>query len=107
VLFGRSFLAYTALVVPVGIAQILQASSSGYAIIVKADRRVRALLLCRVLNTGTALVMAPILGSVYGVLGAAWGLAAGPALGALATIALGLRSQDIQLRRSTPASAGT
>jgi O-antigen/teichoic acid export membrane protein len=94
-LFGSKFVRYIGLVVPFGGAQLLRALATGFSLLIRADRRVRALVLVRVVATGTALVLCPILASLWGVTGAAWGLALGSAIGSVASMWCGLAPRDI------------
>jgi O-antigen/teichoic acid export membrane protein len=97
VVFGDEFLRFAALVVPVAIAQLLRAQSLGFALLLKADRRVRAVVVSQAVPTVGSIVLTPVLAYLYGAAGAMWGLAFRPALTALLTIWWGGRPADIRL----------
>ena len=86
-IFGPSFSGFTAIVWPVGIAQVLTAASIGFGLLLKAQRRGRALLIAGSAGSAASLVLATALAWTVGLTGAAWGLAAGSAIGALALTA--------------------
>ena len=97
--FGPEFTTFTALVLPIALAQLLRAASTGFSILLKVDRRVHAIVLCRALTTTVVLLLAPLGAYRYGVLGAVWGLALGSAIGSAATIVCGLLPHDIATSR--------
>jgi O-antigen/teichoic acid export membrane protein len=99
--FGPQFAKFTSLVPPTAIGQLIGASAIGFAIFVRADRRVHAIVASRALNTGVTLLLAPLLAMRYGVLGAVWGLSLGPALGSSSIVVFGLLPTDI-FQRSEP-----
>jgi hypothetical protein len=81
------------------LAQLLRASSTGFSILLKADRRVHAITVCRGLTTGLALVLGPTLAARYGLVPAVWGTEIGLIIGSLATIVCGLMPGDVPFRR--------
>ena len=96
--FRPEFTRFTPLILPTAIAQFVWASSIGFVILLKADRRVHASVACIAANTLSTFTLTPVLAARYGVLGAAWGLAAGTAAGAIASIVFGLFPRDIHLQ---------
>ena len=100
--FGPEFAMFTSLVLPIALAQLLRAASTGYSVLLKADRRVHAIVVCRAVTTVVVLVLAPLFAYRYGVLGAVWGLALGSAVGSAATILCGLLPRDIGQRTRVP-----
>ncbi len=74
-LFGRRFLRYRDLVVPIAAGQVFTAAAVGFAPLLKVERRGRFLLLTRF----AGLVLTTGIGSIaairYGLIGAAWGAA--------------------------------
>jgi len=101
-LFGPEFGIYTAIVIPVALGQLLRASSTGYSILLKADRRVHALTVGRGITTGLALVAGPVLAARYGLVPAVWGTEMPLVLGSIATIVCGLLAGDVPFRRRSP-----
>jgi O-antigen/teichoic acid export membrane protein len=93
--FGPEFGVFTSLVLPVALAQMLRAVSTGFAILIKADQRVGAIMTNRALSTTLAMVLGPALAALYGLVPAVWGLAMASAAGSTATIVFGLMSRDI------------
>jgi O-antigen/teichoic acid export membrane protein len=89
-LFGSPFERFSDLILPISLGA-LTGGAIGFQILLKAQRRGRRVLAANVGGNGTMLVAATLLALAYGVEGAAWGLAAGQAVGAvlLAVLALG------------------
>jgi O-antigen/teichoic acid export membrane protein len=79
--FGDSFADFRNLVLPIGVAQLIFAGGSGFWLLAKAASRGRALVVARAVGSTTSLVAAATLAGMYGLTGAAWGLALGTALG--------------------------
>jgi O-antigen/teichoic acid export membrane protein len=98
-LFGPEFAVFTALVVPIALGQLLRASAIGFSILLKADRRVHAITVCRGLTTGLALVLGPTLAARYGLVPAVWGTEIALIIGSIATILCGLMPGDVAFRR--------
>jgi O-antigen/teichoic acid export membrane protein len=99
-LFGPEFAVFTAIVIPVALGQLLRASSIGFSILLKADRRVHAITICRAVTTVLALVFGPTLAALYGLVPAVWGTELALVTGSIATIVLGLMARDVPFRRS-------
>ena len=72
--FGDEFRSYTELLIPIGVGQLTAAVFIAYPDLLKAQRRTRTLFLVAAASVPVLLVVTPILGFVYGMLGAAWGL---------------------------------
>jgi O-antigen/teichoic acid export membrane protein len=83
-LFGAEFQEFTSLIWPVGLGQLAVAGTLGFSMLMKAQRRGRAFLICLSIGSLSALVFAVGLAVVSGIEGAAWGMAIGAALGAAA-----------------------
>jgi O-antigen/teichoic acid export membrane protein len=95
--FGPEFERFTSLVLPTALAQLVWAASIGFLILLKADQRVHAIVGCMAVNAAATLLLTPLLATWFGVLGAAWGLASGPAVGSAAAILCALSAHDIPL----------
>ena len=80
IVFGAEFASFAGLVVPIGVNQLLYAGAIGFSLLLKAQRRGRALVASRMLSSVSSLLLVLYLGSRYGVLGASWGLALGSGL---------------------------
>jgi FkbM family methyltransferase len=89
--FGAPFAGFADLVWPLGAVQILAAAPVGFALLLKAQRRGRALVLARGVGLVASLSTVWALATVAGLRGAAWGLAAGALVGALALTWLATR----------------
>jgi O-antigen/teichoic acid export membrane protein len=85
--FGRSFIPFVALILPVGVSQILIAGTIGFALLLKAQARGTALLAARVVGSVSSLVLALSLAASHGVTGAAWGMAVASGVSSLALVA--------------------
>ena len=72
--FGDEFRSYGELMVPIGVGQLTAAMFIAYPNLLKAQHRTRALFLVAAASVPVLLVVTPILGLVYGIVGAAWGL---------------------------------
>jgi O-antigen/teichoic acid export membrane protein len=101
-LFGPEFAEFTVIVVPIALGQLLRAASIGFSILLKADRRVHAITICRGLTTGLALVFGPALAARYGLVPAVWGTEMPLVIGSVATVVCGLRVGDVPFRRRRP-----
>ncbi len=88
--FGQSFAGFTNLVWPVGIGQVIASTALASGLLLKAERRGRALLLSGTAGALSTLGLAAGLAAAFGVVGAAWGLAAGSAVGAVAMMFLAI-----------------
>ena len=72
--FGDEFKSYSELLIPIGIGQLTAAMFIAYPNLLKAQQRTKALFLIAAASIPVMIVVTPILGLVYGVVGAAWGL---------------------------------
>jgi O-antigen/teichoic acid export membrane protein len=73
--FGPSFTSFGSLILPVGVGQILIAGTMGFALLLKAQARGKALLGARVVGAMSGLILVVALAVTHGVTGAAWGMA--------------------------------
>jgi O-antigen/teichoic acid export membrane protein len=103
--FGPTFRTYAPLALPLALAQLLRAAATGFGLLLRADRRVRALITSRMISTGATLVFAPLLAWQFGAIGAVTGLGLGSAVGSIADIGFGVLSADITLSWLPRASA--
>jgi hypothetical protein len=81
------------------LGQLLRASSTGFSILLKADRRVHAITVARGLTTGLGLVFGPLLAARYGLVPAVWGTEMSLVIGSVATIVCGFLPGDVPFRR--------
>jgi O-antigen/teichoic acid export membrane protein len=81
--FGSSFRSFEPLVWPIGLREILVAPTLGFPLLLRAQGRGRALLAGRTIASVVTLTLGTVLAVRDGVIGAAWGIATGAALGAL------------------------
>jgi O-antigen/teichoic acid export membrane protein len=72
--FGDEFKAYRELFIPIGFGQLMAAMFIAYPNLLKAQQRTRTLFLIAAASVPMLLVVTPVLGFLYGILGAAWGL---------------------------------
>jgi O-antigen/teichoic acid export membrane protein len=99
-LFGSSFKHFSNLVWPVATGQLLTGAALGFALLLTAQKRGRAILGYGAVTWLGSFVLASTLAWTSGVVGAAWGLAGGLALGAVTKTALALRG--VESRPSAP-----
>jgi O-antigen/teichoic acid export membrane protein len=85
--FGPSFRSFGSLVLPVGVGQILVAGTMGFALLLKAQTRGKALLGARVVGAISSLILVLALAVTHGVTGAAWGIAAAGGATSIALVA--------------------
>jgi O-antigen/teichoic acid export membrane protein len=98
-LFGSSFEQFGHLVWPIASGQLPAAAALGFTLLLTAQRRGRAVLLGGAVATnGAQLVFATPLAWHFGLTGAAWGIAAGTAFGALTKMALALSGSSAPVR---------
>ncbi|MGB7588854.1 MAG: hypothetical protein WBM00_09115, partial [Solirubrobacterales bacterium] len=71
--FGQSFADFRAIMIPIGLAQVLAAPAFGLMLFLKAEQRGATLFLLGTLNAVVYLVLTVTLGSAFGITGAAWG----------------------------------
>jgi O-antigen/teichoic acid export membrane protein len=93
-LFGRSFAKYQTLVWPMVVSQTATASVTGFALLLKAQRRGRAILLQGIAGPLLSLAFIPALAYAAGVEGAAWGMALNSAATGIFIIVLALRQPN-------------
>ena len=105
--FGPDFARFAVLALPIALAQLIRALSTGFSVLIKAAARVHAIVVTRALSTGLTLVLGPLFAALYGLTPAVWGLALGSAAGSIVTIGLGLMSRDVPLRRARPSASGS
>ncbi len=89
--FGRSFRGFEALIMPVGVSQIFVAATMGFALLLMARARGKALLVARVIGSVSSLILALVLAGTNGVTGAAWGMAVAGGLASIAIVAFSVR----------------
>ncbi len=85
--FGSSFRSFGALIIPIGVGQILIAGTTGLALLLKAQARGKAILAARVVGSVSSLVLVLPLAATYGIIGAAWGMALAGGIASVALIA--------------------
>jgi O-antigen/teichoic acid export membrane protein len=103
IVFGAAFASFGRLVVPIGVGQLLYAGAIGFSLLLKAERRGRALVGSRILSSVSSLLLLLYLGSRYGVMGASWGLALGTGLGWVSVTVLALRHRGVASEGDTTA----
>jgi O-antigen/teichoic acid export membrane protein len=91
VLFGSEFTRFRDLIWPIAAAQTSLAIGLGFVLLIKAQRRGRALLFARMVGATIALGLIWLLASLSGVLGAAWGGAIGSIIGTIVLVTTALR----------------
>jgi O-antigen/teichoic acid export membrane protein len=94
-LFGSAFSGFRNLVWPMAVAQIFYAAGFAYNALLSAESRGAASFVVGAVLAVTILLLATVLASVYGVTGAAWGMASGAAIGSVLAIALGIRREPL------------
>jgi len=71
--FGQDFAEFRAIIIPIGLWQILAAPAFGLTLFLKAEQRGRTLLWLGTFYAVVYLVLTVALGSAFGLTGAAWG----------------------------------
>jgi len=105
--FGDSFRQFSHLVWPIGIGQVVAAISIGFALLLKAERRGKAVLVANMVSPAVGLVLGCGLAAVYGVTGAAWGIFGSCVAGTAVTTFMALEQRAEPLRpAATEAAAG-
>jgi O-antigen/teichoic acid export membrane protein len=89
--FGDDFEPYVHLVVPMSVWQIALGAGLGFAILLRAEQRGRAILVSGTAMLAASLLASPLLAAAAGVEGAVWGLGIGAAVGTVFSIYLALR----------------
>jgi O-antigen/teichoic acid export membrane protein len=87
-LYGADFGPYGELVVPIGMWQIATAAAIGFTLFLSAAQRGRSLLAAGLVGSVGQFSLMTLLAWTSGVRGAAWGLAAGTAVGSATAVAL-------------------
>lgn len=95
-LFGTSFSPFTNLVWPMAAVQVLNAAGISFTFLLLAEKRGRASLVAGIAASVATIACATGLALPYGVRGAAWGMAAGSAVGSVAVIYLALRRRIVR-----------
>jgi O-antigen/teichoic acid export membrane protein len=105
--FGSSFTSFSSLVIPVGAAELLGASTIGLGMFIKADRRGRSLIVYRLVGAVATFAVVVSLAHRSGLQGAAWGFVVAAAVAGATVISLALRESDVRfsLLRVRPAGA--
>jgi O-antigen/teichoic acid export membrane protein len=85
-IFGRGFIPYGSLVWPLGIQQTLILFTGGFLLNMKAARRGKALVLCRASVSLATIAFTTALALPFHLEGAAWGMALGSGVGAIAYV---------------------
>lgn len=93
-LFGKSFSDFQGLVWPMAAAQLCYAAAFAFNALLSAEKRGSASFVTGATLSISILLLATSLAAGYGVMGAAWGMAGGAALGSLASVTLGLRGRS-------------
>jgi O-antigen/teichoic acid export membrane protein len=106
-LFGASFSGFKSLVWPMAAAQLFYAAAFAFNALLSAEERGPASFVVGATWSGMTLALASIFASVYGVKGAAWGMAGGAATGSLLVIALGLRGSSASRPREEARGVAT
>jgi O-antigen/teichoic acid export membrane protein len=102
--FGELFRSFESLIPPVGVGQLLVASTIGVALLLKAQRRGKALLIPRLGGSLGTFGLAAGLAASYGVEGAAWGMAIGSAINSVLLFGLGAFTFGRRPERETPSA---
>jgi O-antigen/teichoic acid export membrane protein len=89
-LFGSSFSRFESLVWPMAATQLFNAAAFSFTVLLSAEKRGPASLVAGTITSTAVLGCATLLASTNGVVGAAWGIAAGSAIGSATTILFGL-----------------
>jgi O-antigen/teichoic acid export membrane protein len=103
-LFGPEFARFHALTLPVGLAQITAATSVGFVLLLKAQRRGRALFWSRIFALVLILTITTSLAATRGVTAVAWGYFAAALPAALLLAIVALRFEPERTGRLEPAT---
>lgn len=86
--FGGAFRAFQGIILPIGVGQLLAAPRVGLTLFLTAHRRGRALSGVGAINALLLMALSIVLGSTFGLRGAAWAGAVSSALGGIVVIAV-------------------
>jgi O-antigen/teichoic acid export membrane protein len=89
-IFGSQFARFEHLILPIGLAQIVAATTVGFGLLLRADGRGRALFGSQVVNSAAALLLATTGAVVGGVTAVAWAAVAVAVIGSSTIVALTL-----------------
>jgi O-antigen/teichoic acid export membrane protein len=101
--FGRSFGPFHTLVWPMAADQLLGAAFFAFGLLLVAERRGLASISVAAANSAATFSLAVLLAWRHGVVGAAWGMAAGAAVGAVAVSLFAMRDRPLR----APTQSGT
>jgi O-antigen/teichoic acid export membrane protein len=90
VVFGQPFEAYSNLIAPVAVGQVVEAAALGGILLLKAAKAGRTLAMARAIGTACGLAAVAWLTVAHGLIGAAWGVAIGVTISS-ASILIGAR----------------
>ncbi len=90
--FGASFQSFEYLIWPVGVTQLASAVGVGFTLLLMAEARGFALLACQTISSIASLTILAVFGELYGLKGAAWGLAGSAALATALVVVVARRA---------------
>ncbi len=90
-LFGSSFSEFKTLIWPMAVAQLFYAGSFAFTVLLIAEKRGAKLFIVGIVGSAATVGFATALGSLHGVIGAAWGLTTAAAIASVLVVLLGLR----------------
>jgi hypothetical protein len=82
-------------VVPTALSQLPVAAATGFLILLKADRRVHAIVAGIAIRNTVILIVAPLMAIKFGVQGVVWSMVITSTLGGALTVYFGLLPRDI------------
>lgn len=91
-IFGHSFEQFTYLIWPIGVGQLVSAVAVGFTLLLIAEGRGSAYLVCTGVGSAVSVTLVYVFGDLYGLNGAAWGISCSAILGTIVTILLATRS---------------
>ncbi len=106
ILFGGAFSRYKDLISPIALSQVFAAAGVGFPLVIKVQQRGQFLLLSRLAATLIGIAIMAVSAGMYGLIGAAWGSAAGALLSTLA-IAPGALREPKSMPPSIPSREAT
>lgn len=86
--YGQRFTPYASLIWALGTQQVAAAAGGGFFLLLKAGRRGKAMVLYRSIVSLATVTCVSILGTWFGLRGAAWGMALGTVVGTISLIVL-------------------